>query len=342
VSLIASAIRTVERSPFPDSVTRTGIDFLVGRTRRSLLESPTTYEQAFVRAMADHPIAEHTQAANEQHYELPPAFFGLVLGPLRKYSSCLYRRGDESLAQAELLALEETVAHADLADGQDILELGCGWGSLTLFMAERFPASRIMAVSNSAPQRAYIEAQARERGLANIRVTTADMNNFHPNAMFDRIVSVEMFEHMSNWQNLLERVHTWLMREGRLFIHVFTHKSRSYRFDHRDKSDWIAQHFFTGGIMPSHDLIRQFPALFDVEQEWRWNGRNYQRTANQWLANMDANLPEVDRILAEVYGKEALIWRRRWRLFFLATAGLFGHKNGEEWGVSHYRLRAAT
>jgi len=318
-----------------------GIDFLVGRTRRNLLESPATHEQTFVRAMADHPIAEHTQAANEQHYELPPAFFGLVLGPRRKYSSCLYRRGDESLVQAEGLALEETVQHADLTDGQNILELGCGWGSLTLFMAERLAAARITAVSNSAPQRAYIEAEARAKGLANVRVITADMNSFYPDAKFDRIVSVEMFEHMSNWQKLLERVRSWLAPEGRLFIHVFTHKSRSYRFNHRDKSDWIAQHFFTGGIMPSRDLIRHFPTLFEVEREWRWNGCNYQRTANQWLANMDANLPEIDRILAGVYGKDALIWRRRWRLFFLATAGLFGHKNGEEWGVSHYRLRAA-
>ncbi len=346
MSLIASAIRTVERSPLPDPLTRTGINFLVGRTRRSLSggslsQRNATHEQAFVRAMAAYPIAEHTDAANEQHYELPPEFFGLVLGPRRKYSSCLYRRGGETLAQAEVFGLLETVAHADLADGQHILELGCGWGSLTLFMAERYPDAKITAVSNSAPQRAYIEAQAREKGFANVRVITADMNSFQPGGRFDRIVSVEMFEHMANWQKLLERVRSWLAPEGRVFIHVFTHKSRSYRFDHRDKSDWIAQHFFTGGIMPSHELIRHFPDLFDVEHEWQWNGRNYQRTANQWLANMDANLPEIDRILAGVYGKDALIWRRRWRLFFLATAGLFGHKNGEEWGVSHYRLRAA-
>ncbi len=341
MSTIALAIRAVERAPLPDFVTSAGIEFLVGRTRRALSTGQQEDEQVFARDMARHPIAWHPDAANRQHYELPPAFFALVLGPRRKYSSCLYETGDETLAEAEVRALEETIEHADLADGQRILELGCGWGSLSLFMAERFPAATIVAVSNSSPQREHIQAQARARGLSNLSVVTADMNDFQADGTFDRIVSVEMFEHMSNWRGLLERIRVWLAPDGRLFLHVFSHRNRSYRFDHGDRADWIARHFFTGGIMPSHELVQHFPDLFTVEAEWRWSGRHYQRTAEDWLVNFDDNRVAIDRILSEVYGPDAQVWRRRWRLFFLATAGLFGHAGGDEWGVSHYRLRPA-
>ena len=340
MGILETAIRAAETIELPDPITRLGVDFLVGRTRRKLSQEPDQ-EAQFARDMVAHPIAEHTDLANEQHYELPPEFFALTLGPRRKYSSCLYTTGKETLEQAEILALEETAIHADLADGQTILELGCGWGSLTLFMAQRFPASRIIAVSNSAPQRGYIEAQAKLAGLSNVKVITADMNEFATDLQFDRVVSVEMFEHMANWQALLARVRGWLKTDGRLFLHVFTHRSQPYRFDRSDKTDWIAQHFFTGGIMPSHGLAMQFPDSFSVDQQWRWNGRHYQRTAQDWLVNFDANQRAIDRILAEVYGPDARLWRRRWRLFYLATAGLFGHANGDEWGVSHYLLRPA-
>jgi cyclopropane-fatty-acyl-phospholipid synthase len=338
MSFIEAAIRAVETTPLPDPVTRLGIDFLVGQTRRKLAAAPPN-EQTFARDMTAHPIAEHTDLANEQHYELPPAFFGLTLGPHRKYSCCLYPTGKESLAEAELIALEETVKHAGLVDGQDILELGCGWGSLTLFMAERFPHAKIVAVSNSVPQRAHIMAQAMAAGLTNVTVVTADMNDFAPGADFDRVVSVEMFEHMANWETLLERVRGWLRPDGRLFVHVFTHRSQPYRFDPADKTDWIAQHFFTGGIMPSHGLIGQFPDCFSVEEDWRWSGWHYRCTALDWLHNLDANRAETDALLVEVYGADARLWRRRWRLFYLATAGLFGHADGTEWGVSHYLLK---
>ena len=338
MNMIAAAIRAAEATPLPDPLTRAGIAFLVGTRRRSLASLPTD-EAVFARAMVEHPIAEHTDAANAQHYELPPSFFELTLGPRRKYSCCLYPTGQETLAAAEILALNETVAHAGLADGQDILELGCGWGSLTLFMAERFPHARITAVSNSAPQRQHIAAQEARAGLTNVTVITADMNDFQPAMRFDRVVSIEMFEHMSNWQALLGRVRGWLKADGRLFLHVFSHKSQPYRFDTADQTDWIAQHFFTGGIMPSHGLIAQFPDCFAVEQQWRWSGRHYQRTAEQWLERFDANRAEIDAVLRQVYGDDAKLWRRRWRLFYLATAGLFGHAGGEEWGVSHYLLR---
>lgn len=341
MTMIAAAIGAAERISIPDWITAAGVELLVSRTDRKLAKTGAEVENDFVRAMRALPVATHTDEANEQHYELPAAFFGEVLGPHRKYSSCLYRSPDTTLAEAELAALEETVANADLTDGQAILELGCGWGSLSLFMAERFPNSRIVSVSNSASQRLHIEGEAFRRGLSNLEIRTANMVDFHPGETFDSIVSVEMFEHMSNWHDLLERTRSWLNPGGRLFLHVFTHRNRSYRFDHADKSDWIAQHFFTGGIMPAHDLIRRFPGIYRVEAEWRWSGTHYARTAQDWLKNFDANSATVDRILAETYGEEAHVWKRRWRFFFLATAGLFGHDEGRVWGVSHYRLAPA-
>jgi len=341
MNVIGAAIRAVEATPLPDPLTRAGVDFLVGMRRRSLVDLPSI-DATFARDMADFPIAEHTDLANEQHYELPPRFFELTLGARRKYSCCLYPTGDETLDEAEVLALEATVAHADLHDGQTILELGCGWGSLSLFMAERLPHARIVSVSNSAPQRRHIEASAAAAGLTNLTIITADMNDFKPRGTFDRIVSVEMFEHMANWQALLGRARSWLNPDGRLFLHVFSHKSQPYRFDRTDPTDWIAQHFFTGGIMPSHGLIAHFPEHFDVEREWRWSGRHYQQTALDWLDRFDDNRAEIDAVLRGVYGADAKLWRRRWRLFYLATAGLFGHAGGEEWGVSHYRLRPAA
>ena len=338
ITALTRAIRAVEMAPLPDRVTQLGVALLVGRTSRKLAAQPSG-EARFARDMAHFAIAEHTDQANEQHYELPPEFFELTLGPRRKYSCCLYRTGNETLAEAEVLALAETAEHAGLADGQTILELGCGWGSLTLYMAARYPRAQIVAVSNSAPQRRYIEAEAARAGLANVKVITADMNTFSIDTRFDRIVSVEMFEHMANWPALLTRLHGWLNDDGRLFLHVFAHRSQPYRFDSADRADWIAQHFFTGGIMPSHGLIARVADQFEVEQEWRWNGRHYQRTARDWLANFDTNRVRIDQILREVYGADAGLWGRRWRLFYLATAGLFGYAAGEEWAVSHYRLR---
>ena len=288
--------------------------------------------------MAGYPIALHTDKANDQHYELPAEFFALILGPQRKYSCCLYDEGAATLAEAEDHALTASAAHAGLADGQRILELGCGWGSLSLWMARRYPSASITAVSNSHSQRAFILDQARAQGLVNLEVVTADMNTFAPEGLFDRVVSIEMFEHMANWRPLLNRVRDSLEQDGRLFLHVFSHRNTPYRFSADDKADWIAQHYFTGGIMPSHRLIRQFAECFTVDSEWQWSGTNYRRTAEDWLANYDRNGEAVLEILGRVYGRDARLWYRRWRLFFLATAGLFGHAQGEEWGVSHYRL----
>jgi len=339
VNLTRIATATVERAPLPDALTRLGVGYLVGRARRRLEAGSAEADAAFARDMSGRPIAENTAVANAQHYEVPAAFFRLVLGPRLKYSSCLYDAGATTLEEAEARALAETCAHADLADGQAVLELGCGWGSLSLWMAEKYPRSTITSVSNSHSQRAAIEAQAKARGLANLTVITADMNDFQTQAQFDRVVSVEMFEHMSNWPGLLARIAGWLKSEGRLFLHVFTHRGGPYRFEAADRDDWIAQHFFTGGVMPSRGLIRQFPDLFEVEDEWRWSGEHYRRTANDWLANFDRNGAAVTAVLRGTHGPNADLWRRRWRLFFLATAGLFGDSAGDVWGVSHYRLK---
>jgi cyclopropane-fatty-acyl-phospholipid synthase len=341
MGLAAIATRAVERAPVPDVVTRLGVGYLVARARRRLAETPQSQDAGFAREMAARPIAQNTREANAQHYEVPAAFFRLVLGPRLKYSSCLYPKGVRTLAEAEERALEETCAHAAMRDGQSVLELGCGWGSLTLWMAERYPRSQITAVSNSRSQREAILARAAERGLGNLEVITCDMNDFKPPGVYDRIVSVEMFEHMANWRALLERLAPALAPDGRLFLHVFSHRDRPYRFETADPDDFIAHHFFTGGIMPSHDLVRQFADLFEVEADWRWSGEHYRRTAMDWLANYDRHAEEITPILAEVYGQDADLWRRRWRLFFLAVAGLFGDSGGDVWGVSHYRLRAA-
>ena len=344
MSLANVAIRRLQDAPFPDFIARPAIDSLVSEARKRLDREAPHDEAVFARDMAQRAIAEHTAAANAQHYELPPEFFEICLGARLKYSCCLYPDADTTLDEAEEAALSETCAHAGLADGQRVLELGCGWGSLSLWMAERYPKSSITAVSNSHGQRQHIEAQAAARGLTNLTVITCDMNDFAPGeggADFDRIVSVEMFEHMANWRALLTRAHGWLNPDGRMFIHIFTHRDAPYRFDHTDNGDFIAQHFFTGGVMPSRGLMRQFPDLFKVEREWTWNGVNYQRTADHWLANMDANGDRVMELMRETYGTDAALWRRRWRRFYLATAGLFGNDGGNTWDVTHYLLKPA-
>jgi len=342
MSLIRTAIHGLQDAPAPDPIVRAAVASLVAGAERRLEATPTT-EADFVAAMQGRPVAEYAKAANEQHYQLPVAFFEAVLGPRLKYSSCLYPSGSETLVEAEVLALEATCVHADLKDGQSILELGCGWGSLSLWMAEHYPTARIVAVSNSASQRHHIEARATEPGLNNLKVITADMNDFATDESgFDRIVSVEMFEHMANWTTLLTRARHWLAPDGRLFLHVFTHRDTPYRFDVGDRTDFIAQYFFTGGLMPSQALARAFPDLFEVEAEWRWSGEHYRCTADRWLANMDGHSVAVRQAMAAAYGPaEARRWTRRWRRFFMATAGLFGHAGGTVWGVGHYRLKPA-
>jgi cyclopropane-fatty-acyl-phospholipid synthase len=340
MSFVSRMIGTAERVPLPDLVIRAAIQRLCSGTATRLAHGNADSDALFADEMAARAIAEHTGEPDTRHYEVPAAFFAAVLGPNRKYSSCFYKEPQSTLQEAEEEALRQTVEHADLADGQSILELGCGWGSLSLWMARQFPKSQVTAVSNSHSQREYIEREAAMRGLKNIRVVTADVNMFDPLRQFDRIVSVEMFERVMNWRELMTRLRSWLAPDGRFFMHIFTHRSGAYRFDRADGEDWIAPHFFTGGMMPSHHLIRQYADLFEVEKEWRWSGTHYQRTALDWLGNFDSHRDEIEAILRNVYGNDTSLWMRRWRWFFLATAGLFGYADGSEWGVSHYRMKA--
>ncbi len=331
----------------PDSLIRLGIRRLLRqRLRDERSDDPVERSRrvdAFAEELRRLPVAVATKAANDQHYEVPAAFYRLCLGPRLKYSSCLYPKGDEDIPAAEEAMLALTCERAELTDGQDVLELGCGWGSLTLWMAEKYPRSRITGVSNSASQRAHIESEARARGLTNVRIITCDMNVFDAGAgAYDRVVSVEMLEHMKNWGELLRRVSTWLRPGGALFFHVFTHRDCAYHFESKDGTDWMSRHFFTGGIMPSNCLASRFQEHLKLERTWEVEGRHYGQTAEHWLRNTDRRRKEVLEIFARTYGPgEARKWLAYWRIFFMACAELWNFDGGREWMVCHYRFRKA-
>jgi len=339
-----SLIDLADRAWLPDAMIRLGIRRLNRmRLRMEAKRHSRSNGQAiteFVETMAQGPVALSTEKANDQHYEVPAAFFEQVLGKHLKYSSGLWNPGVISLDQAEADMLATTAERAGLADGMDVLELGCGWGSLTLWNAAHYPNSRITAVSNSSSQRRFIENRCRERGLDNVQVITADMNHFSTDRRFDRIVSVEMFEHMRNWQSLLARINAWLKNRGRLFIHIFTHRQFAYPFETDGDDNWMGRYFFTGGMMPSDNLIYRFQQHLMVEKHWRVNGNHYRKTADAWLARMDARKDSIIPIIADVFGKtDAALWFQRWRIFFMACDELWGYADGEEWMVSHYRLK---
>jgi cyclopropane-fatty-acyl-phospholipid synthase len=329
----ATAIGLAERGVLPLPMLRLGVRRLL---RDRLVEVEAEHDlQEFLRLLAHSPVAVDTEAANAQHYEVPADFFERVLGPRMKYSGAYWPPGVTDLAAAELAMLELSCERAEIAAGQHILELGCGWGSLTLHMARSFPDVRITAVSNSSSQRRYIE----ERAPANVRVVTADMRTFEPEDRFDRIVSVEMFEHMRNLPELLRRISRWLRPDGTLFVHVFCHRAFSYLFGTEAEDDWMGRHFFTGGMMPSFDLLPGIESDLQLDASWRVEGTHYQRTAEAWRRNLEAEKRGVMPILRETYGAESSVWFQRWRLFFLACEELFGYRNGQEWLVGHYRFR---
>jgi len=339
-----ATLQLIEKGYVPKPLLRRGIRKLIDerlRQQRSIFEP--SRDQAltdWVSQMRTSDIAPVPEKANEQHYEVPPEFFRLTLGRHLKYSSAFYAEKSTTLDDAEEEMLRLTCMRADLIDGQDVLELGCGWGSLTLWMAKNYPASKIRAVSNSAPQREYILATAAERGLHNIEILTADMNEFRSDQRYDRIVSVEMFEHMRNWEKLLSRVSEWLLPDGRVFMHVFAHQRYAYPFEVRDETDWMSKYFFTGGMMPCPDLIDQLNIPLEVEQRWEVSGTHYARTSEDWLKNLETNKARVLEIFEETYGAgEAVRWYHRWRVFFLSCAELFAFDGGNEWIVSHVRLR---
>ena len=332
-----------ERGLVPDALLRAGIRRMCAQRLRDEHagdpDAAARRNAALIAELRESPVAIHTDAANRQHYELPPGFFTRCLGPRLKYSGCYYPTGNETLAQAEEAMLALYGERAELADGQDILELGCGWGSLTLWMAQHYPNARITAVSNSAPQRAFIEAQCRERGFANVRVITCDVNRLElPASNFDRCVSVEMFEHMRNYATLLGRIGGWLRPGGKLFVHIFCHRALLYPFETAGDDNWMGRHFFTGGLMPAADTLLWFQDALRIEDRWLVDGTHYERTANHWLENQDARHDEVMAILRETYGDAARLWFQRWRMFWMACAELFGYDHGREWMVAHYRF----
>jgi len=334
-------IGLAERGLLPDALIRFGIRQLCAqRLREERAGDAEASWFRFQRCLSDlrtSPVAIHTDAANAQHYELPPRFFELCLGKRLKYSSCFFRRGDESLDEAEEAMLALYGERAGLADGQDILELGCGWGSLTLWMAERYPGARIVAVSNSRPQREFIEARCRAACLTNVRVVTEDVNRLELDvARFDRAISIEMFEHMRNYDMLMGRIARWLKPSGRLFVHIFCHRELMYPFETAGEDNWMGRHFFTGGLMPAADTLLWFQRELRIERQWRVAGTHYAKTAEAWLRNQDAHRAEILSVLAGVYGSEAPLWHQRWRMFWMACAELFGYRGGNEWLVGHY------
>jgi cyclopropane-fatty-acyl-phospholipid synthase len=336
------AMRALATGLVPEFLIRRGIRRLLAQRLaeegRGSLEDQQARHMAFIAGLRSSRLALHPEAANEQHYELPATFFAAVLGPRLKYSSGLYAEGVETLAQAEDAMLALTIERAGLRDGDSILELGCGWGSLTLCMAARFPASRITAVSNSRSQREFILARATQMGLANVEVLTRDVNvlDFPDTQRFDRIVSVEMFEHLRNYEQLFASIARWLRPAGTLFVHVFTHRRHAYAFESRDASDFMARHFFTGGLMPSDSLLLYFQGPLVVRGHWHVAGTHYQRTAEAWLANMERQRDALLPVFHGVYGTAQRQWWTWWRVFFMSCAELWGYSGGREWFVSHY------
>ena len=339
--MIKLLIKLAEKGILPDFFIRLGISKLCGQRLTDAndlsLKAREEKHQKWIDILMESPIALVPEKANEQHYEVPPRLFELVLGAKLKYSSGYWPQGTSTLDDSEVQMLKLTSKRAALSDGQEVLELGCGWGSLTFHMALTYPNSKITAVSNSNDQRQFIEKKCAELKIKNIKVITADMNDFSSEKTFDRVVSIEMFEHMRNYDELLKRVSEWLKKDGKLFVHIFSHKEIAYPFEDKGEGDWMAREFFSGGQMPSHKLLTCFSSRMKIEKDWRVEGTHYEKTSLAWLNKMDENKKEVLKLFEKTYGKnEASTWFQRWRIFFMSCEVLFGFNKGSEWGVSHY------
>ena len=339
--MIKALIKLAENGLLPDVFIRLGISRLCGQrlSEAKVLSTQAMEEkhQHWINILKESPVALVPEKANEQHYEVPPRLFELVLGSNLKYSAGYWPQGTSSLDDSEVEMLKLSSKRASLSDGQEVLELGCGWGSLTFHIAQNFPNSKITAVSNSNDQRQFIKQKKDKLNLQNIKVITADMNDFSTDEKFDRVVSIEMFEHMRNYDELLKRIKGWLKQNGKLFVHIFSHKEIAYPFEDEGEGDWMAREFFSGGQMPSHKLLTCFSSRMKIEKDWRVEGTHYEKTSLAWLNKMDENKAEVLKLFEKTYGKnEASIWFQRWRIFFMSCEVLFGFNQGSEWGVSHY------
>ena len=340
MTLVDTVINTV---PLPDLIYRQAIRYqLAQRLKIETSRHSSAHHAEYIQQLKDSPLVVHAKDANEQHYEVPTEFYELVLGSYKKYSSCLWTDTTYSLDDAECAMLDLVVNRAQLKDGQTVLDLGCGWGSLSLYLAARFPTMSITAVSNSATQKAYIDEVAQSKNLSNIKVITSNVDQLTLDTQFDRVVSVEMFEHVRNYQQLFNSVSDWLMPDGLCFVHVFGHRELAYLFDDQDQSSWMATYFFTGGQMPSRSLFSEFDEHLQIQDEWVVNGEHYYKTCMAWLANMDSNRAQIMPIFKQCYGKKAKQFWIYWRLFFMACAELFHYNQGEEWQVYHYLFRKAS
>ena len=345
-AITAKAVSWTESGLVPDSVIRAGIRRLLEAKRKEIHSGDVEYAanatNRFVTMMNDSPVALLPDLANEQHYEVPADFFSMVMGEHLKYSCCYWPNDVSDLSEAEAAALELSVQRAGIEDGMQVLDLGCGWGSLSLWIAEHFPNAHVTSVSNSTSQREFILKQANDRSVRNIDVIVADMNDFATEKRFDRVVSIEMFEHMRNYGELYRRIDEWLLPDGRFFMHVFCHRMTPYEYIDNGPTDWMSRHFFSGGIMPSSELPLRFADNLSITSRWHWNGRHYAKTCNAWLDNMDNNEAAIMATFNDCYGEDAApLWWQRWRMFFMACAELFDYDEGHEWYVGHYLFKKA-
>ena len=346
-AVTATAVSWTESGLVPDTVIRAGIRRLLESKRKEINSGDVEYAantlNRFVAMMNKSPIALVPDLANEQHYEVPAEFFSYVMGDHLKYSCCYWPNYAVSLSDAEIAALELTVIRAGIEDGMQVLDLGCGWGSLSLWIAEHFPNATVTSVTNSTSQREFILKQAGDRSIQNIDVIACDMNDFSTKKRFNRVVSIEMFEHMRNYGELFRRIDDWLLPDGRFFMHIFCHRTTPYEYQDKGPSDWMSRHFFSGGIMPSANLPLRFTENLIIDEQWHWNGKHYVKTCNAWLDNMDKNKDAIMPVLAKCYGAwNASLWWQRWRIFFMACAELFDYDEGQEWFVGHYLFRKAA
>ncbi len=337
--LVASAVGLAESGLVPDTLIRAGMRRVIAARAASLERRDTVRAKAVIDLLGAGRVTESADLANRQHYEVPASLFEIMLGPRLKYSSCLWEAPHTTLEAAEEAMLELTSTRARLEDGQRILELGCGWGSLTLWMAERLPTSTITAVTNSVSQAAYIGQKAADAGLSGVEVVVSDIGDFHTDRHFDRVVTVEMLEHVRNYREMFRRISSWLQDDGLAFVHVFAHDDAPYLFEDRGPADWMAREFFSGGVMPSHSLFTEFGEDLRVEKSWRLSGIHYRKTLEAWLKKLDHNRAAAAAVLAEAGEPDPVRAVQRWRMFLMACSELFGYRAGRVWGVSHYLLR---